>query len=124
MTDSEILATGPELVRQGVRGIEPVIEELISGAYREIQMLAYLLTPSAVQILELLSAAAERRVKVTIVVNSFRNQNPVMQKKLTKLSSHSPSVQVLDLDEKRKQLHAKVVVSDRLKAFVGSANFS
>jgi phosphatidylserine/phosphatidylglycerophosphate/cardiolipin synthase-like enzyme len=40
------------------------------------------------------------------------------------LSEISPNVRVFDFNRGKKQLHAKVLVVDRKKAIVGSANFS
>lgn len=47
MNKVQILATGFEFMKEGIRGIEPVIEELINSAQEEIHIMAYIFTPSA-----------------------------------------------------------------------------
>jgi len=121
----EILATGPELIGKGIRGIEPVIEEIIRQADSEIHLMAYLVTPSAMRILELLDEAAERGVKITMVVNNLNSQDATIVSALNSMSKKYRHVKVFNFnDPEGRQLHAKVIVADRKKAIVGSANLS
>lgn len=121
----EILATGPDIVKKGVRGIEPVIEGLIQQATREIHIIAYLITPSALGILEMLEQAAERGVRIVIVVNDLQSQNKAVVQKLTEISDEYPHVNIADfIGGRNRPLHAKILVADRKAAFVGSANLS
>lgn len=125
MTKVEILATGPELIRKGIRGIEPVMEEIIMQACKEIQIMAYLFTSNALHILDLIENAARRGIKISIVVNELQSQDPTITLKLRRMTEDFPHVRVFDFtDPKKKQLHAKIIVVDRKKAVVGSANFS
>ncbi|MEM2188966.1 MAG: hypothetical protein QXG35_06510 [Nitrososphaerota archaeon] len=55
----EVLVTRPEIIGRGIRGIEPVIEEIINGASSEIHVATHLLTSSAIKIIELLLRTAE-----------------------------------------------------------------
>lgn len=75
MSMVQILAKGPELIKNGARGIEPVIEELINSSEKEIHIMAYIFTPSALHILHLLDQAAERGVRITVVVNRKDSQD-------------------------------------------------
>jgi len=121
----EILVTGPRLVGKGVRGIEPVIEEIISEASSEIHVVAYLLTPSALRIIGLLGRAAERGVRVTMIINDLKSQHPRIVTELRSLSRRFPHFRVISFTGPRgEQLHAKVIVADRKRAVVGSANLS
>jgi len=98
---------------------------MITSATEEIQMLAYLLRPSAKPILGLLNDAARRGIRITIIMNSIQSQPEVIRKWLKNISSDSPLVKVIDFKRQRGALlHAKVLVVDRKKALVGSANFS
>ena len=125
MTEAQLLATGPELLGHGVRGVEPVLQELIETAHRELQIVAYVLTPSAMKLLAPAQVAAERGVKVTIIVNRFENQKPGVKTWLRKACRSSPAFRALDFSPRdRKELHAKLCIADRNRAVLGSANYS
>jgi cardiolipin synthase len=125
MTDVEILATGQELISKGVRGFEPVMEEAVKSAQKEIQVVAYLITRQALKLVDLLENAAERGIRVTVVVNRLSDQDSLIVARLARISSRYGHFRVLNFtDRKGRQLHAKIVVVDRKKALVGSANFS
>jgi hypothetical protein len=47
------LGTVPEFIREGIRGIEPVIQELILSARKDVHILAYLFTPQATRFIDL-----------------------------------------------------------------------
>jgi cardiolipin synthase len=121
----EIIATGPELIKRGIRGIEPILEEMINSAINEIQIMTYLLTPSSMHILELLEHAAEKGVKIILLVNNVKTQDECIVSRLRLLSEKFHHVKVMNFrDPEGKQLHAKVIVVDRKRAIVGSANLS
>ena len=125
MTKVEILGTGSEFMKQSIRGTEPVIEEIIMQASKEIQILAYVFTSKARHILNLVEQAAKRGLKITIIVNDLQAQDQTIKSKLEKMETTFPYVQVLNFtDNTKRQLHAKIVVADREKAVIGSANFS
>ncbi|HJU14244.1 MAG TPA: phospholipase D-like domain-containing protein [Candidatus Nitrosotalea sp.] len=124
MTDVQILATGPEFIGEGVRGTGPVIEEIIGDAQNEIQILAYLFTTSG-RVLSLLESSLRKGIRVTIVINEFEKQNDDIKEKITALINEFSHLKVVNFHKDGgEQLHAKVVVVDRKKAIVGSANFS
>jgi phosphatidylserine/phosphatidylglycerophosphate/cardiolipin synthase-like enzyme len=125
VTRIEILGTGPQLLSKGLRGIEPVIEEIITDAVSEIQILAYLFTPQAVHLLDLLRKAAEKGVQITIVVNSLNSQHVTITNELKSLASRYPHFKLVDFrGQEDRQLHAKLVIADRKKAVVASANLT
>jgi phosphatidylserine/phosphatidylglycerophosphate/cardiolipin synthase-like enzyme len=121
----QLLGTGPEFIRKGIRGIEPVIEEAILSARSDIHILAYLFTPRATGFLDLLEGAAKKSVKIRILVNRLDRQHVRIRSRLMSLRKSCHTVDVASfVGEDRRQLHAKVVVADRKKAIIGSANFS
>ncbi len=124
MAAVEVLATGEKFLKHGLRGAGPVIEDLISDATNEIHMLAYVVTPHARRIVDLLEVALERGVKVTVVINKLAAQSPTVVSRLNRLSKAHKYFIVADFDTPKADLHAKVVVADRKRAVVGSANFS
>jgi phosphatidylserine/phosphatidylglycerophosphate/cardiolipin synthase-like enzyme len=121
-----ILATGLEFIRAGTRGVEPVIEEIIHDAREEIQLMTYSFTPRAQRIMALLEKAAERSIKVTIIVNRLDLQEDKIKHKLRFLKQeYADNVHLVDFsDANGRELHAKVVVVDRKKTVIGSANLS
>jgi cardiolipin synthase len=125
MTDVEILATGQELISRGVRGFEPAMEEAVKGAEREIQVVAYLITRQAMKLVDLLESAAERGIRVTVIVNRLDSQDRPVVARLKAISLRYGHFRILNFtDRKGRQLHAKIVIVDRRMALVGSANFS
>lgn len=125
MSDIQILATGKKFIGSGLRAIEPVLEELIISSEKEIHLLAYLFTTSAIKILELLESRAGRGIAILLVVNHIKSQPIEIQTWFQSASSRFPHVKIVDFGgEHDDNLHAKVIVSDRKKAVVGSANFS
>jgi phosphatidylserine/phosphatidylglycerophosphate/cardiolipin synthase-like enzyme len=120
----QIVGTGPDFVGLGVRSVEPVLHELLQGARREIHLAAYLFTPEATGLIDLLQSAAGRGVRQTIVVNRISSQDPDIRTRLIELAHSSAEVNLRDYSLKKSQLHAKVVVADRSRALVGSANFT
>ncbi|MDR2720581.1 MAG: phospholipase D-like domain-containing protein [Nitrososphaerota archaeon] len=124
MTGAEIIGTNPDFIKMGIRGMEPTIEEIIRSATSELQVIAYVFTPQAIEILNLIERAAEAGIRVTIVVNNLSNQNPLIQEKLRKIALIENARIVDFVHEKKRQLHAKVIIADRKVALVGSANFT
>lgn len=125
MTDARIVVTGAELLRQGHRGFEPVVQELIVGSRSELQLVAYLFTPAALDLLDLVGRAAERGVQVSIVVNRFDRMSSEVKKWFHDATRHWERFRVSDFSkEGKRELHAKLCVSDRKRAVLGSANFT
>jgi phosphatidylserine/phosphatidylglycerophosphate/cardiolipin synthase-like enzyme len=96
LNDIEILATGSEFVKGGVRGIEPVIEEIIMKAEKEIQIIAYLFTVNTLHLISLLEKAAKKGIKITIVVNRLQIQSSPIKLKLDELSKFYSNINIID----------------------------
>jgi cardiolipin synthase len=125
MNRVQFLATGPKLLKAGVRAIEPVIEELIQQAECEIHIVAYMFTTQALHILDLLEKAAERGIKITIVINRLASQEEQVRARLEFLNHKFHYVRLVNFsDISGGQLHAKIVAVDRKRAVIGSANLS
>lgn len=125
MNRIEILATGSEFIKKGTRAVEPVMEEIIRDSKSEIHIMAYIFTPKAIHLLDLLKNVAERGVRIVIIINNLYSLKKSIVQKLINLTKELPNIKIFDFkDSKGSQLHAKIVISDRRKAVVGSANFS
>ena len=96
MSFGKIVGTGPELIKFGIRGIEPVIEELLNASTKEIHVLAYMFTQSAKHILELIEKAAAWGSKITLIVNDFRSQDRLIQKNLRSMTKKFLHVDLYD----------------------------
>lgn len=124
MSSIKMLGTGPEFMKAGLSGTGPAIEDLISGASHEIHILAYVMSFRAGKILELLGGALERGVSVRIVINDLDRQHPAIVGKLRTMQKQHAHMKVTDFRPPKGDLHAKVIVADRKKTVIGSANFS
>jgi len=125
MTDIQILATGSEFVKQGLRGTQPVIDELVENAESEIHMLAYKFGPN-IDLWKKLEKKLEGGIKVTLVVSKKEQMDTVIEK-LDDLEEKfgNNNFRLTDFENPDGGLlHAKVIVADRKKAVIGSANFS
>lgn len=119
----EILVTGEKLVGRGIRSLGTVIEELVTSAEDEIHLAVYLITSST--LVDLLISAADRGIKVYAVVNSLEEQPGQIKEKLLSASKKYKHFTVKEFSrDSRDVLHAKVLVTDRNRAVVGSANFT
>lgn len=125
MTEVRILATGPEMIREGARGVEPVIEELLASSKEEIQLLAFVISSGASRIVDLIADATDRGVSATVIVDRFSSIDPVQLSKLEDIARRSKQFRLIEYAAHAPgQLHAKVVVTDRAHAVIGSSNLS
>jgi phosphatidylserine/phosphatidylglycerophosphate/cardiolipin synthase-like enzyme len=121
-----VVATGERLVGRGIRSFDAVIRELLAGARREVQLAAYRFDASALPLLEALEQTAARGISVTVLVDSIDGQ-PGPVRKVMRTWCERGRPQVIDfrlISGEGGRLHAKVVVTDRTRALVGSANFT
>ncbi|OIQ10640.1 Cardiolipin synthase A [Moorella thermoacetica] len=118
-----ILVTGESFVGRGIRSIGAVISELIRTASNEIQVVTYLLTSE--DLVDLLVEAAQRGIKIYIVLDSLSGQPETVRSKLQAASSIFSYFTVKEFcKEHSGNLHAKTIICDRTRAIVGSANFT
>ena len=120
MRNARIVATGTELLRAGVRGFEPVVQEIVQDAQKEIQLVAYVFTPSARSLLEALGNAADLGIRVDVVVNRVDRQATTIKAWLKSAPSRWSNFRVFDfVPPGRRELHAKVCVADRKRGSSG-----
>lgn len=124
MSRITLLATGDRLVGSRARSFDAVIRELMLEARREIQLVTYRFDRSALPLLDLLEQAAARGVSVLIAVSDIPAQPPEIRRRLGEMSRR-PRIRVVDCRQKTGSLvHAKVLVADRERAIIGSANLT
>lgn len=124
MTRVTLLATGERLVGRGVRAFNPVLEEMLRSAGREIQIAIYRVDVSALSLLDILEQAARRGVQILIILSAVNEQPESIRRKLLHPGG-LPGVRVVDFrSEEGDLLHAKAIVVDRQRAILGSANLT
>jgi phosphatidylserine/phosphatidylglycerophosphate/cardiolipin synthase-like enzyme len=125
VADPLLLITGQHFGRKGLRGVLPVMQELVGAARRELHLLAYVVTRSALPLIEQIDTALSRGIRATIVVNVIPGQAIELLDELSELGARYPhaAVRFFQADD-GSQLHAKVLVCDRERAVLGSANYT
>lgn len=125
MKNIQIVATGPELIRDGIRSIQSVLEEIVQSARNEIQIATYLIAPSAMPFLDLIELKAQLGIKITLIINQFPGQDEKILHWINSMQNKFTHFKIFDFSLYREyNLHAKVIVVDRNKAVTGSANLS
>jgi len=129
----ELLATGIEFVNKGFKGTKPEIERLVKNARETIHILIYAFGPEAEGLWDMLTDTLERGKHVTIVVNEFSKLDDnkwderIIKKRLQELNDKFGGSNFVLADFEKPDLgdlHAKVMVADREKMIIGSANLS
>ena len=127
---SEILVTGSKFLDvSGVKSTSSVLEKLMTDV-DELQILAYDITANAREFLELLKKAVLGGIKTTVIYNPPNDEQQKQKSRtdaiddLVQLSSEHKNFKFLKFPVDGKTLHAKVIVADRKRAYVGSSNFT
>jgi cardiolipin synthase len=115
-----ILASGIELLVPGVRSFEGVLAELLDSATDLVQIAMYRMDPRG-NFFELLGRTAARGVRVTVIVNHAEGQTAARDL-LCELVRTSPNFRALSFQRDGGIMHAKVVIVDRQRMAIGSAN--
>jgi len=116
--------TGIELTGTGIRSIQSVIEEMITGAREEIIIATYTMSGNIQDLFDFLEKSASRGVRITIILNRICEQPREIRRLLAEFTKKYIQVRVYDFHEEYRDLHMKVVVADRQRALVGSANLT
>ena len=124
MSGATVLVTGTEILVDGVRGTESAIRDIVTGARSELHVIAYVVSRHATWLLDDIRNALDRGIATTLAINRLQAQDSLTRDPLHSWSRLYPHFTLRSYDEDGKAVHAKVVVSDRNLAVVGSANFS
>lgn len=123
----EIAVTGSGWMGGGTGSIWSMIRDAFSKVDNEIQIAAYSITEGSGEFLDLLKNQLARKTRVMMVVNRFYEQEKNIQDTLLNLSGKYEKHFVLknfEPEDRREDLHAKLIVIDHSTAFVGSANLT
>jgi phosphatidylserine/phosphatidylglycerophosphate/cardiolipin synthase-like enzyme len=125
----ESVWSGPDTFRVPVRATAQALAELIAGARHELLLMTYAATPHP-PVLAALSAAAERGVSVTVVVETLQGAAGMLAgPEPAAAFAGVPGVTlwhwpVEQRDEPGARMHAKIAVADRRTLLVSSANLT
>jgi cardiolipin synthase len=122
-----LVVTGLGWLGGGVGAIESALLHLIDGAEREVALAVYAMSAGPGRFWTALSRALDGGVRGTLIVDRLTEQDPEMRQWVQSMSErHVGTLRVLDFrgEDDNDHLHAKIVVADRRRAVVGSANLT
>lgn len=122
----KIAVTGTAWMGGGIGSVQSAIEELLSGADEEILIAIYEITAGANKFLDNLRNCLARGIRVTFIINRYFDKPLCIRKKLESLNNIFPYFELRNFEPEAKSddLHAKLIVVDRSRALVGSANLT
>lgn len=122
-----LAVTGLGWLGAGAPSVEQEMINLVRSARREISLCIYSITSGAMRLLAEIRDVAAQGVRATFLVNSLDDQTPEIQVYLRESAQALGEYwRVVDFSPSglQTELHAKILVVDRLAALVGSANLS
>jgi phosphatidylserine/phosphatidylglycerophosphate/cardiolipin synthase-like enzyme len=122
-----LIVTGLAWLGGGTQAIEGRLIELIESARRELALVIYSMTSGPARVWNALERAVDGGVRCTLVVDRLNTQDEQMYERFRRLRNrHVAAFDVFDFigEDDNDHLHAKIVVSDRHRALVGSANLT
>lgn len=126
--DPEIAVTGDFWLGKGLRSIWSLVKDTFSKAESEIQIAAYAIGENSdeYEFFELLKGVLARGISVLLIVNRFGTQRESVRRALVELADKYRNLVLKDFSpqDRREDLHAKLLVIDHSTALIGSANLS
>ncbi len=119
----DIAATGSAWMGKRTRSIWLLIRESFRRAQREIIIAVYSLSDSP-EFYKILDDCLIRGIRILLIVNRLDFQTEGVKNSLISLASKYDNFILKDFNpaDRRKDLHAKIIVIDHCVALVGSAN--
>jgi cardiolipin synthase len=125
MSDCEVVSTGDILIKAGGRGTYSVAMDLIRNTKKELQIASFSFSDSMGELLDLFETLLLNGVRITVILNSPTTVGTTIKSNLGKLSKRFSDFTTYDfVGTSGRLLHSKVIISDRARALVGSANLS
>jgi cardiolipin synthase len=126
MTDQiSVAVTGLAWMGSGIGSIESAMERLFRGSEHEILITSYAISSAADVVLDWLEASLTKGILIRMAINKLTNQPADVVTRLVGLNNAYSHFHLYSFDGGETQdLHAKVIVSDRQFAIVGSSNLS
>lgn len=127
MDSVSLVATGLGWLGGGVGAIESAILDAVRAAELEVQIAAYSLTMGAERLWGLLKTELDAGIRCTLIADRLSDQDPQVVSVVRRLCRRPTNpLQAFDFhgQDQLDHLHAKLVVVDRSRAIVGSANLT
>ncbi|MCG3193672.1 MAG: hypothetical protein DIJKHBIC_02926 [Thermoanaerobaculia bacterium] len=124
---TSLAVTGLAWLGSGAPSVDQEMMGLVKGTRREIALAAYSVTPGAKALLREMREVVAQGATATLIVNSLGRQPAEVQAFLRETARDlGDRWRLLDFVPRgvQSELHAKVLVVDRMMALVGSANLS
>jgi len=121
------VVSGSIWMGSGLGSVESALHRLFNEANDEVLIIAFTVSNATELFFDHLRSMLQRHIRVRMVINRFEEQHPDAQRRLQQVKNDYPGLfHLLSFVPSNDQsdLHAKVVVVDRSKALVGSANLS
>ena len=123
----QVFVTGKYWLGGGARAIGPALLEIIDAATQEVLIVAYRMSVALTEFNKAIENALARGCIVKIVLDRATT-NETEDAFFLSLLKRYDNLYIWDFkdinSDQNFSLHAKIVAADRLKAMVGSANFS
>jgi len=108
-----------------VGSIQTAVDDLLESAQYEVIAVTYSITLGAEGFLDGVQSCLDRGVRVDFVINRMSNQNAGAIARIRGMAKGFSRFSVFDfVDPNGADLHSKLIVVDRTRAVVGSANLS
>lgn len=119
-SNAEIVATGDRWIGYGITPTEEVIKEMIDKSKKFLLITIFIISES--RVLENIEKALNRGVNVEIFIHNDKEFFRSIQPDILKLQERYPHIKVFIAPNDF--LHAKVLISDKKKVLIGSANLT
>lgn len=119
-SNAEIVATGDKWIGYGITPTEDVIKEMINKSKKSLLITVFIISES--KILENIEKALNRGVNIEIFVHNDKEFYRSIQSDLIELQEKYPHIKVFMAPDEF--MHAKVLISDKEKVLIGSANLT
>lgn len=123
----KIVVSGTTWIGNGIESFETEIEKIFKETRGEIQIVAYSISSHAPQLFDLLFTAVKNGCLIKLIVFKFDDLKSSSKNLLLKLEQSKGFLlykYVPNNDDDKDALHAKMIVANRKKALIGSANLS
>ncbi len=117
----ELCWTGPR-GNLRIRRTEQAITELLTTSDEKIEFLGYYITPYAERLISLIEKKLKEGIEVMMIVNEAKEKEDLID--WSRDLKNEPTIYSWIGQEEGSTLHAKCVVSDDERAFIGSSNFT
>ena len=122
VNEYELVASGEKWIGEGIKSSANVISDLIDGSFNNLTLTIFILFDR--QIWNKLKSAVERKVKVEIFIYEHHDiKYKGLVDEVVEYSIRHPSyLKVHKTNED--YIHSKVIIADRSKVYLGSANLT